>query len=78
MSNTWSVSLAPEASSEVESAGGNEVVGAPQIGDDGSVHGALDAFVLDHLDVGALAKLLDAEEHGALPNTAPLHPTRDP
>src|SRR5450756_291841 len=50
-----------------ESAGRNEVVGAPQIGDDGLAHGAVDALVLDHLDVGATVGLFDAEEHSALP-----------
>ena len=50
-----------------ESAGGDEIVGAPHIGDDGLAHRAVDALVLDHLDVGAAAGLLDAEEHDALP-----------
>src|SRR5450830_1620198 len=50
-----------------ESAGRDDVVGAPQIGDDGLAHGAVDALVLDHLDVGTTAGLLDAEEHDALP-----------
>jgi SAM-dependent methyltransferase len=33
-------------------------------------YGAVDALVLDHLDVGATAGLLDPEEYGALQNTA--------
>jgi hypothetical protein len=34
-------------------AGRDQLVGAPQIGDDGLTHRTVDAFVLDNLDVGA-------------------------
>ena len=47
-------------------AGGDEFVGAAEIGDDGLAHGTIDALVLDDLNIGAFAGLLDAEEHGAL------------
>ena len=33
---------------------------------DGLAHGAVDAFVLDDLNVAAFAGLFEAEEHGAL------------
>ena len=46
-------------------AGRDEIVGAPEIGDDGLAHGTINALVLDHLDISAIAGLLDAEEHGA-------------
>ena len=46
-------------------AGRDEIVGAPEIGDDGLAHGTINALVLDHLDISAIAGLLDAEEHDA-------------
>src|SRR5208283_1347717 len=47
-----------------ERAGGFELVGAAERGDDTLAHGALDALVLDDLHVSAFAGLLEAEEHG--------------
>ena len=47
-------------------AGGGEFVGAAEIGDDGLAHGAVDAFVLNDLNVAPFAGLFEAEEHGAL------------
>jgi hypothetical protein len=49
-----------------ERAGGGQVVGAAEIGDHPLTHGGAFAFVLDDLDVAAVARLLEAEEHGAL------------
>ena len=57
--------LGPGSQQRGESAGGDQIVGAPQISDDGLPYGAVDAVVLDHLNVGAWAGFLDAEEHGA-------------
>ena len=65
MSNTWSVSLAPDESSEASAPDAMRSSARPEIGDDRLAHGAVNALVLDHLDVGAIAGLLDAEEHGA-------------
>jgi hypothetical protein len=47
-------------------AGGGQVVGAAEIGDDGLALARAFAFVLDDLDVAAVARLLETEEHGAL------------
>ena len=57
--------LGPGSQQRGESAGGDQIVGAAQISDDGLPYGAVDAVVLDHLNVGAWAGFLDAEEHGA-------------
>jgi hypothetical protein len=57
--------LGPGSQQRGESAGGDQIVGAPQISDDGLPYSAVDAVVLDHLNVGAWAGFLDAEEHGA-------------
>lgn len=46
--------------------GGGKFVGAAEIADDGLAHGAVDAFVLNDLNVAAFAGLFEAEEHGAL------------
>ena len=40
-----------------QSAGRDEVIGAPQIGDHGIAHGAVETLVLDYLDVGAMPDL---------------------
>ena len=42
-----------------------EFIGASHRGDDRLAHGAVDAFVLDDLHIGAFARLLEAKEHGA-------------
>jgi hypothetical protein len=47
-------------------AGSGKFVGTAEIGDDGLVHGAVDAFVLDDLNVAPFAGLLETEEHGPL------------
>lgn len=46
-----------------ERAGRLKVVGATEIGDDELPHRAVDALVLDDLDVGAFARPLETEEH---------------
>ena len=68
--------LGPGSQQRGESAGGDQIVGAPQISDDGLPYGAVDAVVLDHLNVGARAGFLDAEEHWRPQNRAPRQLTR--
>src|SRR6202035_4466824 len=53
-----------------QSAGRDEVIGAPQIGDDGLAHGAVETRVLDYLDVSAMARFFDAKKHGDLQKQA--------
>ena len=53
-----------------QGAGRDEVIGAPQIGDDGLAHGAVKTLVLDYLDVGAMGRFFDAEKHGDLQKQA--------
>ena len=65
MSNTWSVSLAPEANNKARAPEAIKSSASPQIGDDGLPYGALDAFVLDYLNIDARAGFFDVEEHGA-------------
>ena len=74
--NTWSVSLAPEANSEARAPEAIKSSARPQISDDGLPYGAVDAVVLDHLNVGARAGFLDAEEHWRPQNRAPRQLTR--
>ena len=50
--------------------GRDEVIGAPQIGDDGLAHGAVETLVLDYLDVSAMARFFDAKKHGDLQKQA--------
>ena len=45
-------------------AGGFELIGAAERGDDALAQGAINALVLDDLHVRAFAGLLEAEEHG--------------
>ena len=53
-----------------QGAGRDEVIGAPQIGDDGLAHGAVKTLVLDYLHVGAMGRFFDAEKHGDLQKQA--------
>ncbi len=64
--------LGPRGEQRGERAGGFELVGAAERGDDTLAHGALDALVLDDLHVSAFAGLLEAEEHGG-PRKAEHH-----
>ena len=59
--STWSVSLAPDESSEASAPDAIES-SARRIGDDGSAHSTIDALALDHLDISEITRLLDAEE----------------
>ncbi len=60
--------LGPRGDEGSERAGGGQFVGAAEIGDHPLAHRRAVAFVLDDLDVAALAGLLEAEEHGPLMN----------
>src|SRR6266702_1082754 len=71
MSNTWSVSLAPEANSEARAPEAIRSSARPRL-----AYGSVDASVLDHLNVGARAGSFDAEEHGGSQNRAPRQQTR--
>jgi hypothetical protein len=73
LSNTWSQNLAPEASSEARAPEAASSSLRPS--DDGLAHAAVDAFVLDDLQVTARARFFDAEKHGA-PFETPRNPTR--
>ena len=63
MSNTWSVSLAPEAISEASAPEAISSSARPRLAMTAGARRAV-ALVLDDLDVAALAGLLEAEEHG--------------
>ena len=69
MSNTWSVNLAPEASSDARAPDAMRSSARPD-GDDGLAHGAVETPVLDYLDVGAMARFFDAKKHGDLQKQA--------
>ena len=73
--------LGPRRKQRGKCAGGDEIVGAPEIGDDGLAHGAINVLVLDHLvlRVGEWITVPDPTDRDQLPTPprmlpAPAHP----
>ena len=60
-----------------QGAGGNEIVGATEIGNDRLLYRAINPVVFDYLHVGARSGLFDTEEHRGLSNEAPRNPIRE-